>query len=211
MQDSQGIDTDLPSKTRRKSPKGEQRRREIIEAAVSIFGRDGFQNASIASIASEVGLSLPGLLHYFPTKVDLLLAMLEQRDRESLKLLGSTEPNWRDFLAALRALNRRNAKIPEVVRAFSILNAESLVEDHPAAAWFARRTEEVHRQLAGRLAKARDAGEISASIDPDHLTSEIVAVMDGLQVSWLRSNGAVDMVGIFDAYLDRLLATIETH
>jgi hypothetical protein len=37
-----------------------------------------------------------------------------------------------------------------------------------------------------------------------HLT---VAIMDGLQLQWLSSEGALDMAGAFEAYVDHLKLT----
>lgn len=53
-----------------------------------VFARDGYTNASIAEVASQVGLTLPGLLHYFPSKITMLLAVLELRDLRSPHLPG---------------------------------------------------------------------------------------------------------------------------
>ncbi|MEG1678687.1 MAG: helix-turn-helix domain-containing protein, partial [Stenotrophomonas sp.] len=67
------------TRARRRSPKGEKRRQQILDAAMRVFARDGYSNASIAEVATDVGLTLPGLLHYFPSKTDMLLAVLEVR------------------------------------------------------------------------------------------------------------------------------------
>ena len=52
----------------RKSP--EERRREIMDAAVRLVGEKGYYGTSLKEIADAVGMSQPGLLHYIGTKED---------------------------------------------------------------------------------------------------------------------------------------------
>src|SRR5580658_9040189 len=60
--------------------RGEESREAILAAARQLFGQRGFRGTSLASIAEAAGLSQPGLLHHFPSKTDLLLAVLASRD-----------------------------------------------------------------------------------------------------------------------------------
>lgn len=187
---------------------------------MQIFARDGYSNASIAEVASTVGLTLPGLLHYFPSKTSMLLAVLELRDQQSQRWLGQGPATleaamlappvpWQQLLGQLRMINRANAAIPGVVRAFSLLNTESLTEHHPAQEWFSRRSTLVLGQVSRSLHQALERGEIADGIDPDQIAAEIMAMMDGLQVLWLRRPEQVDLVRYFDAYLDRLQAALQ--
>ena len=174
-----------------------------------IFSRDGYQSAAIAAVAEDVGLSLPGLLHHFPSKVDLLLAILARRDCEGLQMFGPGAPNWRDMLHTLCQVNRHNATIPGVLRAFSILNAESLMDDHPAQAWFRDRSARVQAQFETALSAGIAAGEIRSDVEPANIALQLIALMDGLQVLWLRAPASVDMTGCFEDFVTRLICAIE--
>ncbi|MDQ0456463.1 TetR/AcrR family transcriptional regulator [Rhizobium paknamense] len=188
---------------------GCERREAILEASVRLFLKNGFHATSFTMIAEEVGLSVAGLTHYFPTKVELLLAVLDKRDQATVHLVPDPIPHWDDFLAALKEINRRNVEIPETIRAFSLMNAESLLENHPAKAWFHKRTLDLRDRLAHSIHQAIDEKEIRDDTDPQSLASEIIAMMDGLQMLWLRFPQSTDMVVIFDAYLDRLNAFLK--
>jgi AcrR family transcriptional regulator len=194
---------------RRRSLKGEERREAILTAAMQRFASDGYHNASFAAIAEDVGLTLPGLLHYYPSKVDLLLALLDRRDMESAKSLDDLKLPWRPFLQGLVEVVRRNTQIIGVVRAFAILNAESLTQDHPAETWFRHRVHSVRTIFRGVLAAGIAAGEVDPQIKPDDIAAELIAVMDGLQMQWLRDPQNVDMVTIFASYIDRLILRLE--
>lgn len=57
----------------------EDRREQIIEAALRVFAQKGFAGATNKDIAREAGIT-PGLIyHYFPSKEALLKATIEQR------------------------------------------------------------------------------------------------------------------------------------
>lgn len=57
-----------------------ERRQQIIEAALRVFSRKGFQRATNKDIADEAGGISPGLIyHYFKDKQDLLFSVLQNR------------------------------------------------------------------------------------------------------------------------------------
>jgi AcrR family transcriptional regulator len=57
------------------------RREDLVEAALSLFLRDGFHATGIAAILDEAGLTKMTLYHHFKSKEDLIVAALELRDR----------------------------------------------------------------------------------------------------------------------------------
>jgi hypothetical protein len=95
-----------------------------------------------------------------------------------------------------------------VVRAFTILNAESLLDTHPAWGWFQERYAGIHRRMHGQFADLVAMGEVRADVDIAGLVEEILAMMDGLQIQWLRFPDQVDLVARFDTYIARVDAAI---
>src|SRR5690349_12693157 len=117
--------------------KGRAKRRDILDQAMTLFGEAGYRGASLREIAARCGLSHPGLLHHFPTKEALLLAVLEHRDEVDAELLSG-----RAGLAMLRGLiglTALNATRPGIVELFTVLSAEATAAGHPAHGYFARR------------------------------------------------------------------------
>lgn len=55
------------------------RREQIIEAAITLFAQRGFDGTSTKQIANSIGITEGLIFHYFPTKADLLNAVLETR------------------------------------------------------------------------------------------------------------------------------------
>jgi len=209
-------------KTRR-SPKGQRRRQQILDAAMEMFAQGGYAGTSIASIAEKAGLTLPGLLHHFPSKMSLLLAAMEERDHETGRLLAAGDEGrdpetgrllspdgltWRRVLDDARRVVRANAGKRNLVQVFAILNGESLIEDHPAAPFFRRRSGYLLDFMRAAFQAGIDAGELRPDLDPQLLAYELIAMMDGLQIQWLRDPDGVDMAAGFEAYLQRLEAGI---
>src|SRR5215213_6832549 len=56
-----------------------ERRAQILDAAIEVFGQQGYRQGSLRDVADAVGLSVQGVLHHFPTKEALLLETLERR------------------------------------------------------------------------------------------------------------------------------------
>ena len=184
-----------------------QRRRQILDVATRLIGEGGFWALSMQDVADACGLTVPGLLHHVGSKDGLLLAVLDHRDAEDFRSLaeqlglGAGATGWpRDIslAEACEALVRRNATQPEIVRLFSVLQAESLAPGHPAAAYFAARQERVLAEFTAMV-----SGRVP---DPASLARQVVAAMDGLQIQWLRDLDGTDLVAEWQAGAARLFA-----
>lgn len=62
----------------RNSAKEEKRKTQIIQAAYDVIASKGYNSFTIDDIAQQAGLSKGGVLHYFKTKEDILVHLLEQ-------------------------------------------------------------------------------------------------------------------------------------
>jgi AcrR family transcriptional regulator len=184
--------------------KGRERRDAILAAANEVFATRGFRGASLATIAKRVGMSEPGLLHHFASKEELLLELLKLRDQHDDERIGQARAAHADALSVLLELCRQNAERPGIVRLFTILAAESVDADHPAHDWFFERYRERSRQVAAGLAAEQRQGGIDPALDVDKLATEVLAMFDGLQIQWLLDPDGVDMVAVFEDFLERL-------
>lgn len=59
--------------------RSERTRQAVIQAALAIIARDGPGRLTFDAIARESGVSKGGVMHQFPTKVDVLRALLEHQ------------------------------------------------------------------------------------------------------------------------------------
>ncbi|WP_369054818.1 TetR/AcrR family transcriptional regulator [Kineococcus terrestris] len=178
----------------------EQRRRQVLEAATALIAEHGYRGLAVQDVADACGLTLGGLLHHFGSKSGLLTAVLEHRDEQDHRSLAEhlgaaahpdppaagagddlPEPTLAELCAAIV---RRNAGQREIVRLYAVLEVESLAPEHPAHRFFAER----QRRTLDHLTRLAPPGP-----DARDLARHVLALMDGLQVQWLR-DPEVDLV-----------------
>ncbi len=112
---------------------GEERRRQIIEAAASLFSRRGFGGTTTREVAEAAGISEPTIFKHFATKEDLYAAIIEAKVTTEA-ILESAEPAARrgDDAGVLRALAhaliKRTQEDPTLMRLmlFSALEGHAL-------------------------------------------------------------------------------------
>ncbi|MCZ0989429.1 TetR/AcrR family transcriptional regulator [Streptomyces diastatochromogenes] len=182
--------------------RSEERRAEIVGAALEVIAERGYRGASLAAVAERVGLTQQGLLHYFPTKDALLVAVLQERDRWD----AVPDTRWRvDLLASLVEYN---AMRPAIIQTFSALLGESVTEGHPARSYFTQRYAQVRATMTEVL-RAEYGDRLPNGLTPEHTAPLLVAVMDGLQYQWLLDPESVDMPGAFRDFLRLLGEPVE--
>lgn len=84
--------------------KSEATRRKLLEAALRIFARDGFEAARLEDIAKESGHTRGAFYANFDTKEDLFLALLEQQATERLEQLRNLLEMNENMSARLKTL-----------------------------------------------------------------------------------------------------------
>jgi AcrR family transcriptional regulator len=184
--------------------KGRERREEILAAANDVFAAQGFHGASLATIATRVGLSEPGLLHHFPSKEHLLLELLTLRHEHDSERVARALADHEAYLDALLGLCRENQGTAGLVRLFTILVGESVDADHPAHEWMVERYRGLRERFVARIEAEQRAGRIASGLDPRALAPQLIAMFDGLQLQWLLDPEAVDLSAVFADFLDRL-------
>ncbi len=123
-----------PGRPRRVRLSREERLAQIIEASTRLVSRQGFWGLSLQEVATEVGITQAGLLHYVHTKEGLLQLLIEQGydrrfDPEDFIATGdaaATHPDGASFPAYCRYLVANNARDPQLIRLYMVLGAESM-------------------------------------------------------------------------------------
>ncbi len=180
--------------------KGLAKREEILTTALDVIARTGYGRTSLRELASAVGLSQAGLLHYFSSKEDLFAEILRKRDQVDY---DRSAPETGTAIGALTSIVRHNTEVPGLVQLYARFSVEATEDAHPAHEAFVRRYEEVRELLAGEIRERQAAGTLPSELDARRISNLIIAATDGLQTQWLL-DGAVDMPDHID-YLIELL------
>ncbi|WP_210480137.1 TetR/AcrR family transcriptional regulator [Naasia sp. SYSU D00948] len=188
-------------KARATRPRGDARRQQILDTAMELFAGGGFHTVTLADVANRVGITQAGLLHHFPSKAELLLAVLQERDRrndqesEEDRTRGDGPLDW--FLAILE----RNERSPMLVQLMAILSAEALAEGHPGYDWFRDRQERSIRTVTRQLEPLLDESRLPDGVTAETVARWLIALADGARLQWLHNPRAVSRHGLVGQFV----------
>jgi len=192
---------------RTRQPRGDLRRRQILDAAVELFAAKGYRGTGLAALGDRVGMTATGLLYYFGSKERLLHEVVAERDRADA--LDHDEPTAPGLtLASLRNLGRHNVETATLTRLYVVLGAESIDPDEPLHDFFVDRYETARAFVRAILESEQRQGTIRSEVDIDERAREVIAMAMGLEVQWLADPQRVDLTTAFEAYVDRLVTEL---
>lgn len=177
-----------------------QTRARILEAALAVFGEQGFEAGSLREVAERAGISQAGLLHHFPSKVAVLSAVLQRRDERAAAGVDGLDGIHQ--LASALDFARASAEVPFEIDLFAVLSAEATRAEHPANSYMRRRYHWVSEIFVNGLLQAREAGHLQDWVDPAETASQFIALWDGLQLQWLLQVGDVNVADRLEKFLD---------
>lgn len=187
----------------------DERKRAILEAATAVFAEHGYDGASLAQVAKECGLSQAGLLHHYPSKELLLVAVLAYRDVEAAEQIDiESIPGFLSIADGVVAMFAGQLQRPELIRLFVKITAEATNPQHPAHAWAAQRFAWTFHFYQRTVQRDIDEGRVRADVDADAVSRGVVAMMDGLQLHFLLQGDASRATELFGAYVRQLVAQI---
>ena len=88
-------------------PPDEQRRQGLLDGLIDVFGREGIGKRSLRDVADSLGTSHRMLLHYFGSRDELLLAIVEEVERRQAATLAELPDDPGAAVAAMWADLRR--------------------------------------------------------------------------------------------------------
>ncbi|WP_441958785.1 TetR/AcrR family transcriptional regulator [Mycolicibacterium houstonense] len=185
--------------------KGEAKRAEIKVAALAVLERDGEAGASMRVIAKEVGISLAGLMHYFPTR-DLLLTEL-QRDGDAKfeEWYRNSDADVDPGEALAQAMVDKASKPGSGTVYLSLAAAAAIDPSHPAAQYLRRRYERMRAIVADYVTRRQAAGTVPVHVDPEFAAAALISAADGIQIQWM-SDSSIDMGAHVRKVWERLLS-----
>jgi AcrR family transcriptional regulator len=77
----------------RRGTKGETTRQQVLEAALQLFRKRGFERTTMRAIAQQAGLSLGAAYHYFDSKDAILTTYYEWLQDEHERLMAAVPAN----------------------------------------------------------------------------------------------------------------------
>jgi AcrR family transcriptional regulator len=144
---------------------------QIAEAAESLLLRDGFESTTMAAIAGAAGVSTNAVYWYFPSKDELLAAVLSRRQEQALSRL--------DAGADSSLLERTRAALAELDSVASLTAAVHERAKHSDAV--AEVHEDFHATVDRRLRAGFERAGL-AEADARMAAAAIVAIVEGIHL-----------------------------
>ncbi len=186
--------------------KSAKRREEVLDAAFRVFVRVGFTNATVSEIAREAGMSQPGVLHHYDSKLAMLLAVFERRDVTAQDILGGRRDI--EFLRGLMEITRRNNDKRDLIRLYTVIAAEATTPDHPVHPYIHDRFDMIVRESTRAFEDLQRLGLLRDGVDPAKAALRTTSMVEGMQLLWLNDVPGIDMVQDMHDYIQSFL-TVE--
>ena len=147
------------------------RRDQILAGARRAFARYGYEGATVARLEEEIGLSRGAIFNYYPSKLDLFVALATEDEARILE-------TWVEdgFEAMLRAIAEEN---PDWLGVY-LENGRRLRTDEEFRKRWKSRNPELEQRAHDWLADLQAKGEIRADMPLDQIGRFFGLVADGV-------------------------------
>lgn len=157
-----------------------ERRRDFTEAAITVIGRQGIDNARLVDVARAANATTGALTHYFEGKDALLLAAFDHLAQRILQELLSDDGTEDLVERAAQALPLDGEGVLQWRVWLCFLSRA--VADPVLADINNRYYDEFREKAATILKREQAAGRLAPDIDCDITAEAVIAVVDGLGV-----------------------------
>lgn len=175
----------------------------LADAALALLARDGVSAVTTRGVADESGWSTGVLNHYFDSRHDLLLAALRRagdiQGEQYRAILDDADVPALEKLYTITAsvlpLDKRRLAM---TRIYLFFYAEGAAEEaaRTEITGFLARWRSVVRDC---VVAAQGQGSVSADLDPDAVTVQLVALTDGLAMQSILDPVAMRAIRAKDA------------
>jgi AcrR family transcriptional regulator len=172
--------------TTKGSEQAVEKRRQILDAAVLVFAREGFHGCRVSDIADEAGVAYGLVYHYFSSKDEILDTLFLERWNLLLEAIAAVDSG---DLPPREKLYEIASFIVESYRHDPELMKVIIVEVTRAANSFGRRhlekIREAYALIAGIVAQAQEAGELRDDITPDFAAMAFYGAIEQVLTGWI--------------------------
>jgi len=162
------------------------RQQDIINAAINIISREGFQDLTTKHLAELVGVSEAALYRHFDSKTDLLHKILEYFQSLAQDAMGNIHNEISDPLEQVKAFVINRYKLfmdnPDLAK---VMFSEEIFQNDRSLAEHNLSIMHIHRdQLLKSIRQAQKQGQIRNDLEPIQLFRIIVGSMRLLVTQW---------------------------
>ena len=165
----------------------EERKNQILDAAMNVFARLGFHKARLDDIVAESGLSKGALYWYYKSKDAIIIALLERIFAGSMKdvqALVNAEGSVSERLMLLiqhvtAEIKRMTNILPVAYEFYAVAMRQKVVRQYLKDYYLQYRA-----PLAALIRQGIERGEFR-QVDPEETAITITALIEGTTLLWM--------------------------
>ncbi len=184
-------------------------RDEILRAAAEIFHRKGYRGATMSDIAAAVNLTAGSLYHHFPSKEELLIAVLDEGMTQIIAAIRAIVQGEGSPAQKLRAVARthvRSITAHHNIAVAVIFESRALLEKPDVRAPYVQQRDALER-LYRQVVEEGIAAGVFRAVDVDILVKALFGALNWVSV-WYREDGRLSEQEIADEIAETFLAAL---
>ena len=163
---------------------GEDRRRQIIDAAVRAFARRGYEACRVADIASEAGVAYGLVYHYFHSKEEILESIFRETWDQMLEAIRGVEelgePAEEQLRKVIAIVLRTWKRNPDLVR---VLVREVTRTPHLQSE--VTEIQQAFDALERIVRRGQEAGRFAPELDARVVSWSVYGALEELMTGWV--------------------------
>jgi len=178
--------TDNETRRKKRLPASE-RKKVILDAAQRTFVEFGYHGALMETIAERAEVTKPILYRHFPSKLDLLLAILDRAGEELRDALLLPDPEQMDWFTSIRhSIHAYFSFVVNSEKAFRLIYATDLNVDRTAVERITQIRSGIIDIVANMIGSYTDT-DIVSSQDIKVMAIMLVGMVESTVIYWLNN------------------------
>lgn len=190
----------------KKKELSEERKNEILDAALEVFGELGLQEASVDDVVERAGLSKGTLYWYFKSKDRLIGALMKRffaQELGKVRKLQQGKGTVRERL--LRYSREVESVVKRMPRALTLELYAVAIRQKTVRKFMGELYVSYCGELAELIREGIDHGEFTKVVDTNQTAAAITGLGEGLILLWALEPNAFPFEKFFEASLRTLL------
>ncbi len=160
--------------------------RQIIDAAVRVFARNGYYNSRVSDVAREAGVASGTIYLYFRTKDEILVSLFREKMAAWVAFVRTEIAGESDALAKIRRLVALHFSVLEKDPALAEVVQVELRQGHKFFHGASAHEVSAYFELIGSvLAEGQAAGVLRRDLPLKIATKVLFGAMDQMATSWV--------------------------
>ncbi|WP_010499265.1 TetR family transcriptional regulator [Paenibacillus elgii] len=174
------------------------KKHELLQAAMRVFIREGYTQATMQSIMNEAGISRGALYSYFDNIEHAFIEVLQFDDRQDILFfeLSDSSPLWPQLTDWV---NRQRHSLKTVGQTLLLAKAEFFLSpgyrrSKESFPYIAQRYLRIKEAIESVIVKGTERGEFRPRLSPEAVALYFISFMDGLMLDTFQLGAETTLV-----------------